>query len=114
MPDFWQKTPDIRATFCGAADSGKPNHAEAQDSSALHHAWDLAEDCHPSIRRAIDEALQSANTQLPPDPESMNDDRAEWAAAALRHFQCTTGTDYDNAFDRFARRPHALVRPQRH
>ena len=23
-----------------------------------------------------------------------NHDRAEWAAAALRHFQCTTGTDY--------------------
>jgi hypothetical protein len=36
--------------------------------------------------------------QLPPGPESMNDDRAEWsAAAALRHFQCTTGTDYDTA-----------------
>jgi hypothetical protein len=34
---------------------------------------------------------------LPPDPEEMNDDRAEWAAAALRHFQCTTGTDYDDA-----------------
>jgi hypothetical protein len=30
---------------------------------------------------------------LPPDPEKMNNDRAEWAAAALRHFQCTTGTD---------------------
>jgi hypothetical protein len=26
-----------------------------------------------------------------------NNDRAEWAAAALRHFQCTTGTDYDDA-----------------
>lgn len=32
-------------------------------------------------------------TNLPPDPEDMNDDRAEWAAAALRQFQCTTGTD---------------------
>src|SRR4051812_22225491 len=31
---------------------------------------------------------------LPPDPDNMNADRAEWAAAALRHFQCTTGTDY--------------------
>jgi hypothetical protein len=30
--------------------------------------------------------------RLPPDPEKMNNDRAEWAAAALRHFQCTTGT----------------------
>ncbi len=26
-----------------------------------------------------------------------NKDRAERAAAALRHFQCTTGTDYDDA-----------------
>ena len=34
---------------------------------------------------------------IPPDPENMNDDRAEWAAASLRHFQCTTGTDYDDA-----------------
>jgi hypothetical protein len=35
--------------------------------------------------------------KLPPDPEGMNEDRAEWAAAALRHFQCTTGTEYDYA-----------------
>jgi hypothetical protein len=26
-----------------------------------------------------------------------NLDRAEWAAAALRHFQCITGTEYDDA-----------------
>ena len=26
-----------------------------------------------------------------------NRDRAEWAGAALRHFQCATGTDYDDA-----------------
>lgn len=34
---------------------------------------------------------------LPPDPENMNNDRAEYAAAALRHFQCTTGSDYDDS-----------------
>jgi hypothetical protein len=34
---------------------------------------------------------------LPPDPEGMNDDRAAWAASALRHFQCTTGADYEDA-----------------
>jgi hypothetical protein len=34
---------------------------------------------------------------LPPDPENMNDARAEWAAAALRHFQCTTGADDEDA-----------------
>jgi hypothetical protein len=32
-----------------------------------------------------------------PDPDGQNADRAEWAASALRHFQCTTGTDYDDA-----------------
>jgi hypothetical protein len=31
--------------------------------------------------------------KLPPDAENLNADRAEWAAAALRHFQSTTGTD---------------------
>ena len=33
---------------------------------------------------------------LPPDPEGMNDDRAEYAGAAIRHFQTVTGTDYEN------------------
>ncbi len=27
----------------------------------------------------------------------MNDNRAEWAVAALRHFQCTTGCDCDDS-----------------
>ena len=51
----------------------------------------------------LDEALpeRTAPTkkkakQQPPDPENMNDGRAEWAAAALRHFQCTTGSEYDD------------------
>jgi hypothetical protein len=39
----------------------------------------------------------SRRKKLPPDPERMNGDRAEWAAAALRHFQCATGTDYEDA-----------------
>ena len=34
---------------------------------------------------------------LPPDPDNMNNDRAEWAASALRQFQCVTGTDYEDA-----------------
>jgi hypothetical protein len=33
----------------------------------------------------------------PPDPEAMNGDRAEWAAAALRHFQRMTGCDYEDS-----------------
>jgi hypothetical protein len=34
---------------------------------------------------------------LPPDPEDMNNDRAERAACAIRHFQCQTGTDWTDA-----------------
>jgi hypothetical protein len=34
---------------------------------------------------------------LPPDPEGMNNERADWAGAALRHFECTTGTDETGA-----------------
>lgn len=34
---------------------------------------------------------------LPPDPEKMNDDRTEWAAAALRQFQRATGCDYEDS-----------------
>jgi hypothetical protein len=33
----------------------------------------------------------------PTDPEAMNTDRGEWAAAALRHFQCVTGGDYEDS-----------------
>jgi hypothetical protein len=35
--------------------------------------------------------------KLPPDPEGMNESRAEWAADALRRFQLTTGTDDEDA-----------------
>lgn len=33
---------------------------------------------------------------LPPDPEGMNDRRAEWAGHALAAFMSQTGTDYDS------------------
>jgi transposase len=49
-----------------------------QVKAALHQAWDLAEDCQPEIRGAIDAALQRASNKLPPDPENMNGNRAEW------------------------------------
>ena len=35
--------------------------------------------------------------RLPPDPERMNDQRAERAAAALQIFQTVTGTDPEDA-----------------
>ena len=34
---------------------------------------------------------------LPADPENMNDDRAQWAEAALRCFQQATGTEDEDA-----------------
>jgi hypothetical protein len=42
-------------------------------------------------------AAESKATGLPPDPDGMNAARAEWAAAAIRHFRCTTGTDWEDA-----------------
>jgi hypothetical protein len=39
----------------------------------------------------------STRNELPPNPDGQNDDRAEWAASALRQFQCATGTDYEDA-----------------
>jgi hypothetical protein len=68
------------------------------------------EDCRHAVSYAY-EALKpdAANLQhprlgavtriwsLPPDPEGMNDDRAKWAAAALRQFQSATGTDLEDA-----------------
>ena len=34
---------------------------------------------------------------LPPDPDKENDNRAEWARAALHEFRRITGTDEDDA-----------------
>lgn len=36
-------------------------------------------------------------TKLPPDPEEMNDARADWAATALQCFQEETGSEDDTA-----------------
>jgi len=36
-------------------------------------------------------------TTLPPDPEQMNDERADWAAVALDMFQATTGAEDPDA-----------------
>jgi hypothetical protein len=54
-----------------------------------------------AIARAKAETLAAAVVgtaqPLPPDPEKMNGDRAAWAAAALRQFQCATGCDYEDS-----------------
>lgn len=36
-------------------------------------------------------------TELPPDPDEMNDARASWAAAALLRFQEETGSEDETA-----------------
>ena len=64
------------------------------------------EDCRHAVSFAY-EAVDGPGAQRftkprkakrpPPDPEGMNGDRAEWAGAALRHFQCVTGTDYEES-----------------
>jgi hypothetical protein len=37
--------------------------------------------------------VNSKKRKLPPDPEGLNDDRAEWAHAALEAFKTETRTD---------------------
>lgn len=39
----------------------------------------------------------STVTQLPPDPDGQNDNRATWADQAVRAFRYTTGTDREDA-----------------
>jgi hypothetical protein len=56
-----------------------------------------------SVMVQVDEALHKRTSlkkkarRLPPDPEAMNNDRAEWAATALLQFQSTTGSDHEDA-----------------
>ena len=40
---------------------------------------------------------ESKTINLPPDPEGKNADRAAWADEAIRCFQSTTGTDWEDA-----------------
>ena len=39
--------------------------------------------------------------RVPPDPDQMNERRAEWAGAALREFQRQTRTDLEDAVSDF-------------
>ncbi len=52
-----------------------------------------------AIARAKGDAASRTETrrQLPADPEKTNANRVQWAAAALRHFQCRAGCDYEDA-----------------
>jgi hypothetical protein len=52
----------------------------------------------PSCRsRDMTAATNPAGKQLPTDPDSLNDDRALWAEAALQSFMDGTGCDQEDA-----------------
>lgn len=88
----WDQIPVDRtgrfAGFSSIIDDGSPS------ISALTQA-------RAAIARAKPETVAAPTVEtaqpLPPDPEKMNGDRAEWAAAALRQFQCATGCDYEDS-----------------
>ncbi len=44
-----------------------------------------------------DRQTSMTQTDLPPDPEGMNDTRAARAACCIQHFKCQRGTDWDDA-----------------
>jgi hypothetical protein len=83
-------------------------HAEAQQESLRlltkrkrDNCQGRYEDCRHAVSyayEALNEDTAKANPlSLPPDPEGLNNKRAEWAAVALRHFESTTGTDFEDA-----------------
>lgn len=45
---------------------------------------------------------------LPPDPEQMNDARADWAEVAIEAFMAETGTDPENAISDLIANLHHL------
>jgi hypothetical protein len=47
--------------------------------------------------KEFDNLGRGPNDELPHDPEGMNDDRAEWARAAVEAFRAATGTDDGDA-----------------
>ena len=91
-------------------------HAEARQETLRllahgnHEYQSRYEDCRHALSYAYQALGDDAPTapaprpsgvttiwSLPPDPESMNNDRAEWAATALRQFQSATGSDFEDA-----------------
>lgn len=70
---------------------------ETTKTLAATPAEDSRADTENPIFATLAEAGTDTPRELPPDPEGMNADRAEWAAAAFRHFQCVTGCDYEDS-----------------
>jgi hypothetical protein len=66
------------------------------DSREEAELWKVVAGDAENRRREARETPDTATRDLPPDPEGMNDDRAEWAHSAIRQFQCATGTDWQD------------------
>jgi hypothetical protein len=66
------------------------------DSREEAELWKVVAGDAENRRREARETPGMATRDLPPDPEGMNDDRAEWAHSAIRQFQCATGTDWQD------------------
>jgi hypothetical protein len=79
-------------------------HAEARQEilHILADSNDRRQGPYEDCRHAISYAYEALNQPapplaLPPDPEGMNDGRAEWAASALRQFETATGAATEDA-----------------
>src|SRR5262245_47782084 len=71
----------------------------AEAASPQHgNGFEWNEDRHCRCPRCDKQgSLKDFRRTLPPDPEGMNDRRAEWAAKAMSTFTETTGTDLEDS-----------------
>jgi rubredoxin len=95
---------DIRCPACGQEDRFKITAlitcvvTDNGSEPVGDHDWDDDSSTHcPEC--GFDGKLKSfrKRNRLPPDPNNMNDNRAAWAAVALRAFMEVTGTDEEDA-----------------
>lgn len=94
----------IRCPSCGQEDRFKITAAitclvtDNGSEPVGDHDWDDDSNTHCSecgFNAKLKDFCKPIN--LPPDPDGMNDSRAEWAWAALRAFMLATGTDMEDA-----------------
>lgn len=73
--------------------------AQAIDDAAPHFAAlsNARQGKCVSIDELREEAKDAGMKPLPPDPENMNDERADWAESALQAFEARTHTDREDA-----------------
>lgn len=85
-------------TLCLLAENNPDVYQERYEDCrhAISFAYE-ALNAHPAVAPNPPDFNLTTISRLPPDPEGMNDNRAKWAAAAVRQFQSETGTEFDNA-----------------